>query len=550
MAAHGRQGGCGSPGCGRAQAPGITRRQFMAGASAATWGGLALLAAGCPHPPDEEAELWLRFAHITDAHITDEESPARTVRLDPLLPFSHWRPHEAYAAQVLDATLSVVNARHAERPLDFLVHTGDAIDLDQYNELRWFLDIFDGKWVVPDSGEPDGEERPVPPELNPKLGFQARGLDRGIPWYALHGNHDGLAMGNFRVNTHAPSPRHWIAPLLRPIARLIGLHAFPDRPNYLWPLDARSPTVIVGSEEPPMHPDTLQLCAGELEAGPIVPDEDRRFLTRHGVIEEHFHTETAPRGHGFTEANREQGHAYYSARPREDVPLRLIVLDTVSPAPIPGFPFFYGVLPREQFEDFLKPEVEAARAAGEHVLIMSHHPSIEFAAPHPSATVGTQAFRRYLASQPHVLAHCCGHHHRHHVTTVWGRYPYPEIQTASLIDYPQEGRLIEIYHYPESGGFRIDGAMLSHMEAPTPLSAESFRRAKIASEQQWLKVAQEPSADGALPDTAAILEQLGLPEELANSLPESPFALEPGPYPPEAIKGGIGDREFSIELNR
>ncbi len=521
----------------------------LVGVAAALLAGLALLLAGCPQPPDEEAELWLRFLHITDAHITDEESPARTARLDALIPLS-WRPHEAYGAQILDATLSVVNARHAERPLDFLVHTGDAIELGQYNELRWFLDVFDGQWVVPDSGEPDGEERPVPPELNPKLGFQAQGLDRDIPWYALHGNHDGLSVGEFRIEMDDPDPVRWIAPAPRFVARLIGLHDFADRPNALWPADDRSPAVILGSEEPPMHPDTLQLLITELEAGPIVPDEDRRFLGRHGFVEEHFHTKGEPHGHGFTEANREQGHAYYSAHPREDVPLRLIVLDTTSPAPIPGFPFFYGVLPWEQFEDFLKPEVEAARAAGEHVLIMSHHPSSEFAVPHPGATVGTREFRRYLASQPHVLAHFCGHRHRHRVTTIRGRYPYPEIQTASLIDYPQEGRLIEIRRCPESGRFRIDGAMVSHMEDPTPLSAEGFRRAKIDAEQKWFKAGEQPSEQDALPDTAALLEQLGLPEGWANSLPGNPFALYSGPYPPDVIKGAIEDREFSIELRR
>lgn len=546
MAPHGYQRGCGSPRCGRATGPGMTRRQFIA--SAAALGGLALPTTGCPHPPEEEPERWLRFAHITDAHVCDEESPARAVRFEPLIEEA-WRPQEAYTAQVLDATLSAVNARHAERPLDFLAYTGDATELGQYNELRWFLDVFDGKWVVPDSGEPDGGERPLPPELNPKLGFQAEGLDRDIPWYAVHGNHDGLAVGNFHIETYAPSPRQWTAPLLRPAARIIGLHGFPDRPNYLWPLDDRSPAFIRGGEELPLEPRTLQLQLGKLEAGPIAPDEDRRFLGRQGFVEEHFRTETAPHGHGFTEANREQGRAYYSARPREDVPLRLIVLDTTSTAPLLGWPFYYGVMRREQFNTFLKPELEAAREAGEYVLILSHHPSRDFRFPHFGPAVGTLEFRAFLASQPHVLAHLCGHSHRNRVEKVRGQYL--EIETASLIDYPQEGRLIEIHHYPLSGGFRIDGAMVSHLEDPTLLSAESFQRATIDAEQHRRKtVKQDAASPLAFPNPHEAARQQGWPPGAAYQVPEAAFAALPGPHSPDQKHGRSEDREFSIELRR
>ena len=512
---------------------------------------LGLLAAGAViHALQEsEPELWLRFAHISDAHIGDEESPARTVRLDPLIPES-WRPHEAYAAQVLDATLAVLNDHHARKPLDFVVHTGDAIELGQYNELRWFIDVFDGQWVVPDSGELDGVERAVAPELNPKLGFQAEGLDRAIPWYSVYGNHDGLCVGNFRIRDGDPDPARWISPLIPTVARIIGLHAFEDRPNALWPADDRSPAVILGREEPPMDPDTLQLRVGELRAGPIVPDSARQFAGRHGFIEEHFHTVTEPVGHGFTESNRREGHAYYSARPSGDAPIRLIVLDTVSSAPIPGFPFFYGVMTRDQFENFLKPEVKAARRAGEYVIIASHHPSIDFSIPHPGETVGTWEFRRFLASQPNVLAHICGHYHRNRVIMVKGRNPYPEIETASLIDYPQEGRIIEIYRYPRSGWFVVQSAMVSHMEAPTGLSAESFRRAAIDAQRSWMKASQESPSGGELPDAAAILAELDLPKELLSSLPEDPFAAAPAPQPVDVIKGAAADRDFRVELRR
>ena len=75
---------------------------------------VCFLGAGCPEAPQMPVEpgvLWLQFAHITDTHVLDDESPARTVRLADLF-YESWRPQEAYTTQVLDATLQVLNAYH------------------------------------------------------------------------------------------------------------------------------------------------------------------------------------------------------------------------------------------------------------------------------------------------------------------------------------------------------------------------------------------------------------------------------------------------------
>lgn len=439
--------------------------------------GLATALTGCPAPQEPEWELWLRFAHLSDAHLCDEESPARAVGLDRVIPES-WRPQEAYTAQVLDATLRAVNQYHQNYPLAFLIHTGDAVDLSQFNELRWFIDIFDAQMVDPDSGAKEGALLPLDPAENPHLPFNPTGLDPAIPWYSVFGNHDGLAVGNFGIDASAADPGAWVAPLWPIAANIIGLYQFEDRPQFLWPLDDRSPSVLLAGD-PPQDSETLQIRLENIPAGPIPPDPGRAFVERRRFVDEHFNTLTQPVGHGFTAGNQVQGTAHYTVRPVADVPLRLIILDTVTPAPMPGWPHFYGVMPRDQFDGFLKPALAAARSAGEYVIIASHHPSADFNLPHPGNTVRQREFRRFLASQPHVIAHICGHTHRHHIETVPGRYPYPEIETGSLIDSPQEGRILALYRDAQSGRFRLDASLVSHRDVDAPLAAESARRAEI-----------------------------------------------------------------------
>src|SRR6185312_2091592 len=59
-----------------------------------------------PRPPGAHRRRVLRIAQLSDAHIVDDESPARSVDFDDAATSQGaWRPQEAYACRVLDAAV-------------------------------------------------------------------------------------------------------------------------------------------------------------------------------------------------------------------------------------------------------------------------------------------------------------------------------------------------------------------------------------------------------------------------------------------------------------
>ncbi|MBN2562388.1 MAG: metallophosphoesterase [Phycisphaerae bacterium] len=417
--------------------------------------------------------LVARIAHVTDTHIVDEESPARFPGAQEIVPPA-WRPYEAYSTQLLDGILRTVNRIHASgRTTDFLVHTGDACDNSQLNELAWFLGVFDGQAIDPLTGPDDrpAEARPDP-LMDPHAAFTAQGLyekgihgDRpSIPWYTIVGNHDVFAIGVFAIFEDVWGRR--VAPL--PLPRRPGLLL----PAVLDPLAWFSHAhVTPGNPGPPCLLDFPQF---------VEPNPDRRFFNRRELVHAMFSTVTGPAGHGFTDP--ETGPSWYSVAP---VPgLRLIGLDTCQPThQIGGFPYQDGSISAEQVA-FLRTELDAARDRDELVIVASHHPSASLWTGYGSALAGS-TFRALLNEYPNVVLHLAGHNHRNRVMD---RDGYIEIETCSTLDSPQEARLVEIWRHDTDGTVVIAYEMFSHLDDELPpLGSDPLRALRAAAQAIAMK---------------------------------------------------------------
>lgn len=167
------------------------------------------------------------FVTIADIQLADEESPLRAEWADKCEEHpatAAFRPHETLVPALMNAHVKAASRIIAsgspvlDDSIDFAIGLGDLADNNQYNEIRWVIDIFDGRQLVnPDSGD-DGYHgfQPTDPEgahsdplTSPVEGlslrelgnepFWAHGLrhagGRPFPWYSIPGNHDLKVQG-------------------------------------------------------------------------------------------------------------------------------------------------------------------------------------------------------------------------------------------------------------------------------------------------------------------------------------------------------------------
>ncbi len=417
------------------------------------------------------------FAHLTDAHVVDAQSPMRTEFLDRYFDAraggsrSDYRPHEMLTAHVADAMVRAVNEKRVAPAtgarVAFALQTGDGSDNSQYNEIRWNIDILDGGPVTPDSGDParwEGvadsaprwwdlhywhPEGPVPGAAfdMPRLAhgfpvvpgllaaarrpFVAQGLR--VPWFTAFGNHDQLVGGT------------------RPRSRSREDVAVGDRK-----LVSPPPGMMPGQLTAAAHADLESLLqrSARRVVRRVTADPARRLLPRADLVEEHFRTRGTPVGHGFTERNRAEGTAYYTF---DSGPVRFVVLDSVNPDDGP-----HGSLDAAQFA-WLESQLAASR--DRVVVLASHHTSATMDSPGltgPPRVFGPRVLDLAL-SHPQVIAWVNGHKHHNRV---WahrraGGGGLWEINTAAHVDWPLQSRLIEIVDNRD-GTLSIFATMLNH----------------------------------------------------------------------------------------
>lgn len=422
----------------------VTRRIDRGVPNPLGWRSL-ISAAGEAHPDDlPDGEVLACLWHLSDLHLCDAESPVRVAYLDRFAdPDSSlreeigevgtYRPQEILTVQVAAAMVETVNAITTGpvtgAPIDAVLITGDVTDNAQANELDWYTTLVNGGTVTPGSGaststwsgvsDPDSWDEHYwhpdgpPPGLQPDRAMRLFGYPRvpglieaarrpvhspGLNFEVLsvHGNHDALLQGTVASDDN-----------LRAFAvgdqEITGLS--PD-------FDPREITAAVAPNGPAAY---LVDPNGPRRS---IPADPRRAIVAPGDF-----------AHA---AGRETN--YWS----QDVSrLRVISLDTVNP-----FGGWQGSLDEVQFA-----WLRAQLATDSYIVIASHHPSPTMTndyAPHGQRRVLGPEVVAELLHNPRVLIWIAGHVHfnaaiRHGDEQNW----FWEVTTASLIDWPQQGRIFE-----------------------------------------------------------------------------------------------------------
>jgi 3',5'-cyclic AMP phosphodiesterase CpdA len=432
---------CGGGGLGAAKS-GSTLRSTWSGASGEleVEGGAALVARTELAPAAALGAPLGTLAHLTDAHVLDAESPARVPFLARLgEPFtSTFRPHETLTAQVMEGAIRAVNALGP----DAVIQGGDLIDNAQDNELTRGLALLAGGRVDPNSGARGYrgvqiEGNPDPFYYRPDVdaprypGLLAaatrRFHDAGLkaPWYPVLGDHDLLVQGILEPTA-----------LTDRIAR--GGRAVWELPKGLKAPPGASSLAAAAPDGLP-DPGLFEPLIEQLVSAPgvdVPADPTRRELSPGDVVARLRGAASLPRGGGAL--------LDYSFDVGER--LRVIVLDLAR---------------RGGGSDGLVHAGQAswvagqlARAGERWVLFVSHQPL--------ASSVGGASVLALLDRHPRTVAALCGHTHANRITPRRGPGGgYWLIETASLIDYPQQARALRVYE-TEGGGVALRTWMLDH----------------------------------------------------------------------------------------
>lgn len=454
-----------------ASVPALTtqRRIVRDSANELGWSELKY-AEGEPHLEEVTGQVLACFWHLSDLHLCDAESPSRLEYLDRFSdPDSEvrdvigdigtYRPQEILTVQVAVSMVKTVNAIDtgpmSGAPIDAVLVTGDVTDNAQRNELNWYSTLISGGTIYPASGgelsswigvsdpenwderywHPDGPMSSVEPDRATRLygypkvpgliekaraGVASPGLK--YPTLSVQGNHDALLQG-----TVPPSCE------LRTLS--MGGEFITGLP------EGQSPMALLPSVAP--HGPAYYIHDSTSPRKFTIPDAGRDLIE---VGE-------------FAESIGEERN-YWTCAVGETY---FICLDTVNP-----YGGWQGSIDSAQFE-WLKSELDSH--VDDYIVVASHHPS-------PSMTNDYTTVRsevRILGAEilgllmqyPNVIAWVAGHiHFNAAIMHEQGESKLLEITTASLIDWPQQGRIFEIVR--SNGKVGIISTVVDHCSPLSP----------------------------------------------------------------------------------
>jgi metallophosphoesterase (TIGR03767 family) len=419
-----------------------------------------------------------------------------------------WRPQEAFGAYAVEQSVRQINefadasplrARGGSRAaMDMILMTGDQADNQQLNETDWVVRLLEGGPLDPNSGtdpsscpvgqQPSGQtadpelyagvqdyddyfegkqfydpDRPIGPKYEDwpeypglmdraQVEFVAQGFD--VPSYVVLGNHDALAQGNQKAIL--PFEQVGVG-CLKPLVPATDLTEVGDilDPAYLSGLAQTNPSQVM-----------------------LVPPDERRQYVDRIQYKERFDTGFQDDAHGFGLVDPEENDAsdgaatYYAFDAKPGI--RMIALETNCDGGVTG-PSAAGNIDDPQFQ-WLRGELERAERNDQLVVVYGHHPirsltcDIPDETPPPCTVEGqfghdinagcdrdprdssplhlgedlTALFHEF----PHVITYVAGHTHENSlnefVNPSGGAGDFWGIETASLIDWPPQNRLIEL----------------------------------------------------------------------------------------------------------
>lgn len=507
----------------------------------------------------------LSFVQFTDVHLVDTESPTRVEFLDTVLGSfvgSAWRPHETLSTHVssslVDQVRTIGAGPFSGRKFDFLISTGDNVDNTEHVELDWFLTILNGGHITPTTGNLSAYEGVQawgdPQYWNPEAAvsdeykgthgypavpgmiaaaitpFDTTGV--GIPWYSTFGNHDTLTQGTV--------PKEPFELVYTGSIKVTGLAGGLNPADFLNNFTTR-PAAITAAI----------LGGGGAPFRTVTPDPRRAPFTPAQYAAIHLdpaNTGPGPVGHGYTAANLDGGPLDYTFSPLPGI--LGISLDTNNRGG-----YSDGSLGTAQLA-WLEAQLVAASGryfdtggnevrtgnADQLIMIFSHHTSTTMGNPIPDPARPTEA--RHTGKElvallhrfPNVVAWVNGHTHENHVTpqpdTSGKTGGFWEINTAAHIDYPEEGRVIEMVD--NGDGTLSIFATIFQAAAPTAVNYSNLSRTGLASLSRELSF-NDPQADPL---------RIGPPEshnvELLLTRPHTPSPAAPPASTPGAAVNPTG----------